>query len=389
MTNNVVPASRQTKIILDESGEKLPEVQRELNGQLIESKSVLPADLMKMMIENSDEWMLYQAIVQRSTPYFNMMERLLEYQEKELEKHDVANQVMAELVDFARKKKGDRTFLELFHLLCAHVNTTKLDMVACNRILQSILKGMDSQVESDELILLTRTLLERLHFFDRPEVGVIQSIMDVVMSRVKELGVGKQIEEMWSFLAERVSQSTVLQVATKYMDDLVIETPILPKNCVYYRSSNARKVVALHIEKQKWDVNLLGDWIPLVGHPHMLFIFDLTAAGHVSPKLFAMKDPIVSFDTKLYRYPFSNVGDHGSCCWGSFPQVTELRQLESFPGIFMSGERNFHMYPKTGGYEYRELLMNLSGNDFDDDLLRETKHTVGTLFGLGEGISFR
>src|SRR5690606_12598808 len=130
--------------------------------------------------------------------------------------------------------------------------------------------------------------------------------------------------------------------------------------------------------RARWDVNLGGQIIDQVGHPKLVFVFDLFRGQIQGKKVAAVKDEVITEKTKLYRYPFSNVQSGNlECCWNYFPQLKEFRNIESYPYIFLQGERNFHLY--SGEMGYRALLESLSGKDFDDNQLVDTNKVFAEL----------
>ncbi|RED75949.1 hypothetical protein [Cohnella phaseoli] len=377
---------KRTRLILDESGRTFPIVERELNGNIINKYSVNPADLMRLMIKNADDWMIFEAFTARSEGPYNIFDSLFSFLDEQSDKNYGEiwfNELLKHMRDSAyshTKRTYAYDFSELLRVMCKNLTNTELDSDAYRRLFQGILAKAENVLDPEAVAKLAKYLLESVQFFDSPNIGLVQSILDTIFKYVRS---HESINEMWTFLAERVSQESVMNYALAHLDELVINTPILPSNCIFYSKRRQEEIIAIRVHKQMIDVNLIGTEYPSVGHPALIYVFKLKKEKpSIEAFLFAVKDTVITEKTLLYRYPYSNVYGNGKCCWSTFPNIDKVRQLESFPDIFMNGERNFHLYPKTGDMDYRAILTLMSGREFEDQLLVSLDVNIGELLKI-------
>ncbi len=362
---------------LDEEGLKLPVVERVLeNGEVVDRKRVRSLDFQQAMVNSADEWMLYESLWRSSNGYYNCFEAMFKYLEEY--RDGDGGLILESLLDYVTNNSRDVQMAQLFRSLCEKLNAASLDPAAYNSVIRAMVSRLENVSDPSALLDLLMTLLAQAHFFDSPDLEVVKCVIGVVQTRVKEFEAGAALDEMWAYMSERTSKRVILEVAKPYLDDLSLTTPILPRNCAFYSSnSKSGQRVGILVERCRWDVNLTGDSLPQVAHPNLLFWFQVKD-GNCKASVAAVKDAVLSGDSRLYRYPFSNVFDHLGCCW-NIPEVKDIRSLESFPGMFLTGERNFHQYPGTAGKEYRELLTYLSAHEFDDMWLKDTGYKVADI----------
>jgi hypothetical protein len=345
-------ATMKTRITIDESGLQLPVVERLMEDMIVTSKKIHVADLHKSMIAVADEWMLYDAVFGDETNAERAVERMFEYLDNEgLGRGDKFYLALANLLKKNEYAKPGQ-LVEVFRALCEVVNVAKLDSIAYANVVRGMVSRLDAITDTEALQSMMLSLLEKTHFFDSPEVELLEKVLTVIQAKVKEFDAGDEL-------------------------DIELVTPVLPKHCVFYKAGKGNQTVAIEFERSRIDVNLNNQMISQVGHPKLLFVFTVGSRS-ISASVSAIKDEVITGKTKLYRYPFSNVYNHAGCCW-SVPQVKDVRNLESFPIMFLQGIRNFDLYPKTGGFEYRELLQHCTEQDFNDDLLEDTGKTVADI----------
>jgi hypothetical protein len=232
----------QTRITLDEEGVSLPLVERLMEGEVVYSRKVQAVMIQKIMIEIADEWMLFDSILGSKTGPSEIISRIFEYVTEH--KTDEGERIFASLVDFVKTTQTGFNLSELFHVLCDKVNVAGLDNAAYNG---GVLLGMISRIENitdpAALLELLSTLLGKTHFFDSPDKEVLKSVLSVVQARVSEFEAGDVLDEVWAHLASQATKTKVLEVATPFLDDIELVTPILPKKCVFYKSTHLHYVL--------------------------------------------------------------------------------------------------------------------------------------------------
>ena len=160
-----------------------------------------------------------------------------------------------------------------------------------------------------------------------------------------------------------------------------LASPLLPKNCIQYiERNNGELAVVMEREAKATDFSYGDKVFKKIGVPKLLFAFRILANTLQEGYVVAVKDNLVSEDTELYHYPFSNVYRSGSICWGNkLPTYGELRYLQNVPEMFLSMENNNHNYGhiNLSGLEYRPLLEVLEGQKFREDWLKSMEIRYG------------
>ncbi|MDQ0896402.1 MULTISPECIES: hypothetical protein [unclassified Paenibacillus] len=375
METLVKPTLMQTRITIDEEGIQKPIVERIMGGVVVQEVRVNAVDLQKHMIHSADTWMLYTAILDDPKAFISELFRYEAEVGASGDRDDILNAIIEELSDGYRKS-DDELMRKLLAVLLENANIPKVDNAAYNNLVKAMTEKLSKIEDPNDLRRMFELLLDKAHVFDTPDRETIKTILDATVRHVKEFESEDAINDLWAHLAKRVKKDVVLEFAKEHLDDLELTTPILPRNCLYFKQSKKRTVIALEVERARWDVNLRGQMIEQVGHPKLIFIFELSDR-RINAKVAAVKDEVVTEKSKLYRYPFSHVSGNMVCCWNYFPALKEFRNIESYPYIFLQGERNFDLY--VGEKNYRELLAELAGQDFDDKHLVETDKVLADI----------
>lgn len=155
-------------------------------------------------------------------------------------------------------------------------------------------------------------------------------------------------------------------------DITLIQTKQVGKNSYFY---------ILHSERKQATFPIFNRFYGNVGIPNLLFGVQVVNNRVSRLYIVATKDKDITLDSKLYLYPFSNVGTgSGSVCLGGNNinnfDVTERDNLFKVVDMFFSMPNNTHMYSNdknTMRYEYEEMLQALDNKLFDDSLLVENK----------------
>jgi len=164
-------------------------------------------------------------------------------------------------------------------------------------------------------------------------------------------------------------------------------TPILPNTpdgkittLGYEEYSNDQFSIILKREKGNIDFQYFDQTFPSVGHPRLLFKVQVADNTVVTTYVVAVKDTVITDETEIYEYPFSNVFHRGRVCWGQtkLPRFDSTAYLKSLPDIFLSSPCNNDNYGHNlSGLEYRPLLEELSGKDFKEEYLKPMNINYG------------
>lgn len=148
-------------------------------------------------------------------------------------------------------------------------------------------------------------------------------------------------------------------------------SPVLPKNCIYYGvverfASHPSQIVVVEKDKCIKPYNHLGDVIN-VGYPKLLFTYRIRGNEVIDSAVVAAIDEFIKNQSPIYRFPYGNVHSDGRICWGTFkyPRLNELADLSFYPEPLYLFE---HTHTQNGaGQVISELLHK--DREFDDSKL--------------------
>lgn len=136
-------------------------------------------------------------------------------------------------------------------------------------------------------------------------------------------------------------------------------------------------------ENKPVTMNFANDYFDSVKLPKLVFKISITNLVVTRADVYAIKDKIVSPETKLYRYPLSNVSRSG-ICFGSIkrPVYQSIQNAFSFPDFFLSTKMNMDYFKQNNksDLDVRPFLEHLGKLDeFDNSFLVETKEIFSDL----------
>lgn len=175
-------------------------------------------------------------------------------------------------------------------------------------------------------------------------------------------------------------------ISAKEEDNAVIpelfRTPILPKNTIeYLERKDGSYTISMFVPKSNVDFNYADETFSQVGYPNLIFVAKTFKNTISQSFVVAVKDNYITNDTKLYKYPLSNVFSSGGICWGGnkLPSFDELRWLERLPQIFLSSPINEHNYggANSSNLQVRPILNELKDKAFPNDWLVPMKVSYG------------
>lgn len=128
----------------------------------------------------------------------------------------------------------------------------------------------------------------------------------------------------------------------------------------------------------------------IIPFPNLLFFFQVKNFILTSSKVFALKSQNINDNTLVYRYPFGNVSEEGSICWGLKnnqkieSKHNSMKDVEEFISMFFGSPTNDdHWMSKRVKEKYvtqRCLIESLvKESRFPSELLVNTNIKVGDL----------
>lgn len=168
-----------------------------------------------------------------------------------------------------------------------------------------------------------------------------------------------------------ISLNTFCKLIDKTSEVKDIQTGVLPERCISYRESQkGTKYITLEMGSTYADVTYEKTKYEHFPVPRLLYGFKLDRENKITEVSVAVADRgVLRDDTKLYKYPFSNVSGFNMCIGSNaMPKIKQLRQLSGIPYyIFAMPDNNDRYTPSRTKLEmeYRTMLEFLKDKDVD------------------------
>lgn len=315
--------NKEEKVILELVEDRLPRVTRYINGIAVEQKDVYTDDLINALLDI--------AYVQ------DVLEYVIE----------------------------DEDYETAFAGIIEEFDEKQLDT-----LLETLFRRVSLMSDSSVLVKVLTVLIEKINMVS-VESSLIGPLLDRILEVVQYEEREKALRPFFDILLPRIPKGWIQELMDKAGRRKLAQTPILPKNCVYWSEMSDGYDILLEIEKSRQDVTYYETVIKDVGHPKSLFLFEIHK-GKAETRIYAVKDVVIKPSTKLYYWPFSNVYQDGRACWPELRsmELNELHRLTTLPYLFFTSPSNNDLY--RGTKNFRGLLEELSSHDFDDSILIPT-----------------
>lgn len=145
--------------------------------------------------------------------------------------------------------------------------------------------------------------------------------------------------------------------------------------------ASASKWYVLLREGKPVDVMYYNKEFMNVAMPRTLYAVKVCNNKCVNLKIACVKNGFIDTDTKLYRYPYSNVFDTKSICLGNNRindfDIEVLSNIAMVPEMFLAMTNNNDGYygSNLSDFNYEELLELMSNAKFDNEILRVSYNT--------------
>lgn len=144
----------------------------------------------------------------------------------------------------------------------------------------------------------------------------------------------------------------------------VIQTIILDSNTKYY---------IVQFKPKKIPICIYNTFYDNIGMPGCLFAIKSHNGQYGRGAMVSIKDDLVTNESSIYIYPFSNASDRHICLGGNriYDIMDDIGVLK-FPTRFFSMPNtncSFHASNNSKGLQYRELVSYLQDKDFENNLL--------------------
>lgn len=243
---------------------------------------------------------------------------------------------------------------------------------ALRRFLSKI-RGFEEPNAIEELFYY---LLDEVNLLGDLKGAYAGKILKQLLTRAQNTLDKEMIHSLFEVTSKVAEREWILEVLEQHIPKKkACSSPLLPKNCfIYQEMLDGAELVGIEVEAQRFDIQYHRKQFEEVGHPKMLFLFTLRGQKVMNCKIVCVKDQVLTPETKLYRYPFSNVHGDTSTCWPDLRtyQVKSIAHVGTMPFAFIHSQNNEHLF---SGVNLGEKYHALQGKDFDSDTLEPLNQT--------------
>ena len=173
-----------------------------------------------------------------------------------------------------------------------------------------------------------------------------------------------------------------------------VHSGLLPQNCLSYSTDSKGNIfVVTDFDYGSADITFEQTRYNAFPLPRLLFGFSIGPDDRIRSVNLGVAAPgKITPNTKMYRYPFSNVSGFRLCTGrNSLPAIKSLHQLDGIPHFILSMPNNmdhFSISNNKPNFEYRELLEHLKDKDsayYYENILIESGKTVSDFIDMKKG----
>ncbi|MYL35449.1 hypothetical protein GLW08_20310 [Pontibacillus yanchengensis] len=264
-----------------------------------------------------------------------------------------------------------------------YFDPTQLDEEAVTGLMRKFIHRISEFHQKDQIQNLFYSLLDKVNVLGENSDAFLTKVLQLALKRATFDDHETLIHQLFEVTANKSKKDWVVKTLSQYMEqERTCASPILPRNCFAYQEyRNGNKIVGIEVDKQRFDVKYHRHEFNEVGHPKLLFIFEVSGTKIRWAKVAAIKERFISGQTRLYHYPFANVSTNFSACWPELRdlEIKELSKVGSLPYVFLNSETNDHLFNGTNlGEKYHKL----QNNDFNEDELEDTGLVLSDLLDI-------
>lgn len=167
----------------------------------------------------------------------------------------------------------------------------------------------------------------------------------------------------------------------------IVETPILPKECVkhvWLDYSGAVQQVTIDVSKAQHTIHYNNKKLTDVGFPRLLFTYQISHEVCQLTNIVAVKGVgRMKPSTPLYHFPYSHVSLNGDVCMGTntFPVTKEITALATYHSLFFNAPFGSDYGAKsTTGMPINKLFDQAENQPFNEEWLLPINQTFQEYF---------
>lgn len=190
-----------------------------------------------------------------------------------------------------------------------------------------------------------------------------------------------------------ITPDSLCQIVAKNVRVKAVRSGILPEDCVSFCEKDGESFVVVELGQDTIDLTYEKTTYEKFPVPRLLYGFTVDTNGKITNVYVTVAEKgTLRDDTKLYKYPFSNVNGFRMCTGdNALPEIKQLRQLSGIPCyLFSMPDNNDYYSPEQTklNMEYRNLLEFLQDKDSDfyyTDVLIPSDKTLKDFICLNGG----
>lgn len=371
--NHILKEQTETRITLRETEATIENIN---NGVPMNRRSILPSNLAFAMLGIMEDEAIVSHLL-REKKFDELFEGFFDANHINGESFiGEMNAIINMATKYISEAENEDAALELFLTLVANIDPTEFSEEETTTFIRKTL----SKIRCFE----DKSVIQELFFYLLEEVNLLGDLKGSFAGRIQEQ-LFKQasssldkglIHSLFKVTSQKAEREWILEVLEKHIPKKkACSSPLLPKGCfIYQELLDGAKIVGIEVKAQRFDVKYHRNYFEEVGHPKMLFLFVVRGSNILDCKIVCVKDHVLTPDTQLYRFPYSNVHGDTSTCWPDLKsyRVKSIAHIGTLPLTFIQSGSNDHLFQ---GENLGERLHGLQGEDFNEDELIPLKLT--------------
>jgi hypothetical protein len=340
------------------------------NGIPMNRRSIVPSDLaISMLGIIEDEAIVTHLIREKSfDEVFESFFNTQHYNEENFV--DEMCSIISMAMKYVDKAESGEVVQAFFMTLVSKFDPTDFSETDTVETLRKFLSQIRKFEDPSAVQELFYYLLEEVNLLGDLKGPFAGRILKQLLSSVKSSLDRNLIHSLFQATSEVAETAWILEILERHIPKKkACSSPLLPKNCfIYQEMLDGAKLVGIEVEAQRFDIQYHRKQFEEVGHPKMLFLFTLRGQKVINCMLVCAKDQVLTSETALYKYPFSNVHGSTNTCWPDLNsyEVKSIAHVGTMPFAFIHSSNNEHLFTGVNlGEKYHEL----QGKDFDQDTL--------------------
>jgi hypothetical protein len=214
------------------------------------------------------------------------------------------------------------------------------------------------------------------------------STQNEIIIRIKEEGT-VSVEESYNGVNsyKAILPDSLLECINKSLLRGGVSSGLLPRNCLSFteHDNGIKDICILHPE-DKADITFMETEYKNFPLPRLVFGFTISSEGRISNSRLGVIEntEMLKPDTKMYRWPLSNVGNTRICLGNNpMPKCTSLHTLGSLPYLIIAIPNNLDLFsaannrPQAEMRELLEMLKDKQQSYYYEHILLPSGATLG------------